>query len=500
LLKLLSCDGCVIKEVGLIVSDEIHRSADTMHGTEVPSASSANMHNVDIDIVELTLDVMKFAVARITNTEPPLGVPKTEEELKSLVGETVTGKGIGGENAFRIFRDVLMKASVAIDHPRHLAFVPASPTRAAVMFDLVTSAASVHGAYWLEGAGCIFAENEAMRWLVSLTGLPPGAFGVFTTGGTSANLSAMVVAREHWRESDPRRATTRGIVIASSGAHSSVRAMARVIDADVLEVESEERFEGRMLADALKNLSAEERDRVFAVVATGGTTNAGIIDDLKGIGEICRSEGLWYHVDAAYGGGALAAPSVRHLFDGIEMADSITIDPHKWLFSPYDCGAIIYRDPAIARKTHAQGGSYLDIFYEKDLSGFNPADYQIQLTRRVRGLPLWFSLAMHGTERYAQAIERGIELARLAGDMISKTGFTEVVREPSLSCVLFRRKGWSPEDYKRWTYMNHRRGFALVAPTKWSTNGNTETVARFCFINPDTTEKDIADILATMNE
>ncbi|HQU92376.1 MAG TPA: hypothetical protein PLK77_08775, partial [Pyrinomonadaceae bacterium] len=130
------------------------------------------MHNVDIDIVELTLDVMKFAIARITSSEPPLGIPRSESELKELVGETVLPAGIGGENAFRLFREVLVKSSVAIDHPRHLAFVPASPTRAAVMFDLVTSAASVHGAFWLEGAGCIFAANEAMRWLVSLTGLP----------------------------------------------------------------------------------------------------------------------------------------------------------------------------------------------------------------------------------------------------------------------------------------------------------------------------------------
>ncbi|MCC6329009.1 MAG: aspartate aminotransferase family protein, partial [Acidobacteria bacterium] len=113
------------------------------------------MHNVDIDVVELTLDVMKFAIARITDAEPPLGVPRSEEELKALAGETVTAKGIGGETAFKLFREVLVKASVAIDHPRHLAFVPASPTRAAVMFDLVTSAASVHGAFWLEGAGCI---------------------------------------------------------------------------------------------------------------------------------------------------------------------------------------------------------------------------------------------------------------------------------------------------------------------------------------------------------
>lgn len=469
-----------------------------MLGSEPSGKRPADMHNVDIDIVEMTLDVMKFAIGRITNTEPPLGIPKSEKELKALAGETVTPTGIGGENAFRLFREVLIKASVAIDHPRHLAFVPASPTRAAVMFDLVVSAASVHGAFWLEGAGCIFAENEAMRWLVSLTGLPDSAFGVFTTGGTAANLSALVTAREEWRKADPKRLGVRGTVVASAGAHSSVRAMAKVMDADLLMIASEERVEGHQLRKLLDSLDSEERDRIFAVVATAGTTNAGVIDDLKGLGEICGAESVWYHIDAAYGGGALAAPSVRHLFNGIELADSITIDPHKWLFSPYDCGAVIYRQPELAREAHAQGGSYLDIFNDEGARGFNPADYQVQLTRRVRGLPLWFSLAMHGTDRYAQAIERGIELAAIAGELISKTGYTELVRQPSLSCVLFRRKGWGVEDYNSWTYKNLQDGFALVAPTKWPAGGVPETVARFCFINPDTTVKDISDILETM--
>jgi L-2,4-diaminobutyrate decarboxylase len=458
------------------------------------------MHNVDIDMVEMSLDVMKFAVKRITDMEPHLGLPRTEADLKSDVGETITPKGIGGETAFQLFRDVLLKASVSIDHPRHLAFVPASPTRAAVMFDLVTSAASVHGAYWLEGAGCIFAENEAMRWLVSLTGLPEGAFGVFTSGGTEANLSAIVAAREGWRRADPSNEGKRGIIVTSAGAHSSVKAMAKVVDVDVEFIDTEGRFEGADIEQTFREMSLDDRGRLFAVVATAGTTNAGIIDDLKGIGEICRKEGIWFHVDAAYGGGALAAPSVRHLFDGIELADSITIDPHKWLFSPYDCGAVIYRDPQIAKQAHSQGGSYLDIFYDPGYRGFNPADYQIQLTRRVRGLPLWFSLAMHGTERYAQAIERGIELAQIAGRLIDDAGHVELVREPSLSCVLFRRIGWQHSDYVNWTQKNHREGFALVAPTKWRTNSHHETVTRFCFINPDTSEADIAKILETMKE
>lgn len=454
------------------------------------------MHNIDLDLIEMTLDVMKFAVNRITDNNPTLGFPKTDEELSALVGETITPNGITGEKAFALFRDILLKASVSINHPRHLAFVPASPTRAAVMFDLVTSAANVHGAFWLEGAGCIFAENQVMKWLVHLTGLPTGSFGVFTSGGTEANLSAMVTARENWRALNESRQQTRGIVIAAVSAHSSVKAMAKVIDVDVILVQTDDKFTARQLDEKIKCLSADERSRLFAVIATGGTTNAGIIDDLAGIGKICEKEHLWFHVDAAYGGGALAARSMRHLFAGIELADSVTIDPHKWLFSPYDCGAVIYRKPELARAAHAQEGSYLDIFSEID--GFNPADYQIQLTRRVRGLPLWFSLAMHGTNRYAQSVERGIELALIAGRLIKASKHTELVREPSLSCVLFKRKGWSAEDYRSWTIRNHRKGFALVAPTKVRRGTEFETVARFCFINPDTTEKDILDILATM--
>lgn len=456
------------------------------------------MHNIEIEVVEMALDVVKFAINRITETDPPLGFPKREEELRALVGETITPEGIGGENAFKLFRDVLLKSSISIDHPRHLAFVSGAPTRAAIMFDLVTAASSIHGAYWMLGAGGIFAENEAMKWLVKLTGMPDGAFGVFTPGGTEANLSAMVTAREAWRAGDASRGLSRGIVITSDGAHSSIKAMAKVIDADVIFVPTEERFEGRDLEMAIAELSDIDRDRLFAVIATAGTTNAGIVDDLDGIADVCRTEKVWFHVDAAYGGGALAAPSVSHLFNGIERADSVTIDPHKWLFAPYDCGAIVYRRPELARTAHSQHSAYLDIFFKSETAGFNPSDYQIQLTRRLRGLPFWFSLAMHGTDRYTKAVERGIELAQIAGRFITEAGHVELVREPSLSCVLYRRKGWKAEDYSDWTYRNHKDGFCLVAPTMWRSNGQMETVARFCFINPDTTEQDIKDIIATM--
>lgn len=455
------------------------------------------MHDIDIDMVEMTLDVVKYAINRITQTNPELGKPKTESELRKLVGETVTNSGIGGEKAFELFRQVLVKATVPIDHPRHLAFVPAAPTRAAILFDLVTSASSIHGAYWMEGAGGIFCENEAMKWLVSLTGMPEPAFGVFTSGGTAANLSAIVTAREKWRK-NPKNINQKGLLITSIGAHSSIKAMAKVIDADVVLVPSEDAMNGTQLEHFYQNLTASQKDRVFAVVGTGGTTNAGIIDDLEGIANFCSSHSIWFHVDAAYGGGALASKSVRHLFKGIEKADSVTIDPHKWLFSPYDCGAVLYKNPEEAKEAHAQEGSYLEIFKDEGAFGFNPSDYQIQLTRRLRGLPLWFSLATHGTEKYQWAVEQGIKLAQIAGELIEQNPFTELVREPSLSCVLYRRIGWSAEDYRNWTYKNHAAGFALVTPTKWKSGNGYETVSRFCFINPDTTKTDIEEILKSM--
>ena len=456
------------------------------------------MHHIDIDLIEMTLDITKHVINRITQTQPALGVIKTEAELQKLVGDTVTPEGIGGEKALQLWKDILSKSTIPIDHPRHLAFVPASPSRAAVMFDLITSASCIHGAYWLEGAGAIFAENRAMDWLVSLTQMPAGAFGVFTCGGTTANLSAIVAARENWRNKEPKHQNQKGIIITSSSAHASVQSMAKVIDADILIIPTQESMMGDEVAAAYKQLPTDKKERVFAVVATGGTTNAGVIDDLSGIASFCEQNDLWFHVDAAYGGGALAAPSVRHLFNGIERADSITIDPHKWLFAPYDCGAVIYKNPALAKKAHAQEGSYLDIFKERGADGFNPSDYQIQLTRRVRGVPLWFSLAMHGTKRYQDAIETGLELANIAAHKIRQHPELELVREPGLSCVLFRKKGWTADDYTRWTFKNLDEGIALVTPTKWKNDDVYETVIRFCFISPHTTEKDIDLILGTL--
>ena len=245
-------------------------------------------------------------------------------------------------------------------------------------------------------------------------------------------------------------------------------------------------------ATVLDDLAPEDAERVVAVVATAGTTNAGIVDDLEGTGTIARQRGYWFHVDGAYGGGALAAPSARSLFDGVELADSLVIDPHKWLFAPFDCAALLYRHPEAARAAFTQHAEYLDTLTERP--EWNPSDYAYHLTRRARGLPFWFSLATHGTRAYAQAVEDTLQLTRDVAELIQGMPHVELVLEPELSVVLFRRIGWGHDDYERWSAQALADGLTLTMPSSW----DGETVLRFCFVNPRTTVADVEAILSSM--
>lgn len=453
------------------------------------------VHRFDEGTDALAASVFAYARERMMYDPPPLDGPLSEAELQAAVGETVTPEGLGGDEALRRFVDVLAPACISTDHPRYLSFIPTAPTEASTLFDLVVSASCLYGGSWMEGAGAVHAENEALRWLSGLAGLPEGAGGVFVPGGSVGNLSALVAARTKAKlarsgaGAEPPR---RWLVACSSHTHSSIVSAADVMDVDLLEipVDGAGRLAGDAVAAALD--AVDPRDAVLAVVATAGTTNFGIVDDLGTVGRVCGERGVWFHVDAAYGGAGLAAPSVRHLFAGIERADSFVVDPHKWLFAPFDCCALIYRDPADGRAAHTQHAGYLDVL--TSAAEMSPSDYAVGLTRRARGLPFWFSLAVHGTRAYTEAIERTIAVARFAADEVRRRPYLGLLRDPDLSVVVYRRNGWGPTDYHAWSARLLKEGIAFVVPT----THEGETVSRFAVVNPATTEADVATILDTM--
>jgi glutamate/tyrosine decarboxylase-like PLP-dependent enzyme len=437
-------------------------------------------------VVERAIDWVRRRVVRASD---PKATARPASELAAAAGRTITTDGIGGERALRIFDEVLAPATRAQDDPLMLAYIPAAPTRAAIAFELVTSAANVFAGHWEAGAGAIHAENEALGWLVDLLGWPDTAGGCFVAGGTAGNLAALVAAREHARARGHRPHEGRWRLACTDDAHSSIRAIARVMDVDIVTVPGDER--GRMTGAALRGLLAGTGG-VFAVVASAGTTNAGVVDDLAGIAEVTESAGIWLHIDGAYGGAALAAPSVRHLFSGIERADSFIVDPHKWLFAPYDCCALLYRDPLLAQAAHAQNASYLDTV---DRRQSNPADLAVHLSRRARGLPFWFSLATHGTARYQAAVERSLTNARVVAAAIDADPRLQLLFAPELSVVLFERPGWTDEDYAAWSKKLSREGLMLCLPTRWQ----HRTVLRLAFVNPSTDPARVLELLARMD-
>lgn len=455
------------------------------------------MHGWDEETERVAKAVIAYARDRLRLDPVPLDGPRPAAELEAAVGQTVTASGLGGEEALRLFADVLAPACLSIDHPRYLSFIPCAPTEAAMLFDLVVGASSIYGGSWLEGAGAVFAENQALAWLATLAGLPDGAGGVFVQGGTVANLSALVAARHRARARRPAAAgePRRWAVAASSEVHSSVRMAASVMDVDLIRVPvgEDRRLTGEALERALADPGLGPGLELFAVVASAGTTNLGVVDDLASVADAARSRDVWLHVDGAYGGAALAAPSVRWRFRGIERADSFVVDPHKWLFAPFDCAALIYRDPEDGRAAHAQHAGYLEPLQVE--GEWNPSDFAVHLTRRARGLPFWFSLATFGTDAYRSAVERTLEVTRHAAQAIGERPLLELLREPELSVVCFRRRGWERDDYYTWSKRLLREQIGFVTPTVV----DGETVARFAIVNPVTTEGDIDLILDTMS-
>lgn len=453
------------------------------------------MHGIDEKTERMVRSVLAYAENRLRLDPVPLDQGTlTPAQLEDRLRDTIRAEGRGVDEVLGLYTSVIAPSIISADSPRFLGFIPAAPTKASLLFDMLISCASIQGISWLEASGAIAAENSVLRLIAGEAGLPSSSGGCFVSGGSAGNLSALAVARETAKQrfGDDRPGRLR--VIVGSDAHSSITNTLRMLELEALVVDTPDH---RLTGSAVRAAVEADGDprSIAAVVCTSGTTNAGIVDDLAGVGAFARERGWWFHVDGAYGGAGIFAPSVRAKYTGLEMADSFIIDPHKWMFTPFDCCALIYRHPELARATHTQDASYLDVIRTSDDPDdleWNPTDYAYHLTRRARGLPLWFSLAVHGIDAYRRAIETAISLAQETAELIRAQPQLELIREPDLGVVLFRRHGWEAGDYEQWARALHQDQVAFIPPTKWE----GETVGRFAFLHPNTSIDLVREVLS----
>jgi len=450
------------------------------------------MHTPDKALVDV---VLAYVTERLSIQETPIDGFGDREEMRKALEGLIGPEPKDPAEVMGIYEKYLSETVLSADSPRFFGFIPAAPTKASLLFDMVVSAASLQGCSWLEAAGAVMAENQALRTMADIAGMPQSTGGTFVSGGSAGNLSALVVARDTARAN--RAANGLPLyqlqVVVSDQAHSSIENALNIVDMGAIVIPT---LDGCMTREDLKRgLANQDLSHVVAIVATAGTTNAGIIDELDAAADIAESYGWWFHVDGAYGGAGMLDPEKRALYTGIERVDSLVMDPHKWWFAPFDSAALLYKDPHLAKAVHTQDASYLDVIHAGDLTEFNPSDLAFHLTRRARGMALWFSLAVNGLDAYRDAVVAGNTMARYAADQIKAHPDRELIREPDLSVVLFRRTGWTAQDYDKWATDLLSQQIAFVTSSTW----RGETVGRLAFLHPGTTTAMVDEVLAALN-
>ena len=408
------------------------------------------LHGTDSAVGDLGDRAVEWIRQRLASS--PVGVIGDKPSLDAALAGSINDAGLGLDGAWRHFEEVVAPNNIGLDSERFLAFIPLSPSVASVWMDTMVSAANFSAESWLEGAGAVAAENQVIDMLCRAAGMPSGAAGCFMSGGSIGNLSALAVGRQ--------RAGDRRFVAVADTAHASVDNALHLLGLEPLVVPTGP--DCRLTGDALRAAIGDRRD-VGIIVAAGGSTNAGVIDDLDGCADVAEEIGAWFHVDGAYGLAAILLPELHDRFAGLERADSFIVDPHKWLFATAGSCALVYREPALARQVHTQHGPYIDVLRTGD-DAYNPCDLGYQLTRRASGLPIWFAFALHGIDAHRAAIRHGIDMASAMAAAIDAEPLTELIMRPELGVVLFRRDGWGVTEWKAWATDLLRAGTAFVAP------------------------------------
>lgn len=371
----------------------------------------------------------------------------TARQIREQLDSALPQHGIPAEQLVQIFRDVIVEGSRHNGHPRMFGYVQSPGTAIAAIADLLASTLNANLTAWRSAPAAVEIERLTIDWIKQIVGFDEPAAGLFVSGGSMANMAGLAAAR---RAKAPESIMSEGAqsfsrklrVYASEETHHSIAKAATLLGIgrdNVRLIEVDERF--KIKIDAL--VAAIEEDLSnghfpFCVVANAGTVATGALDPIGEVAAVARRFNLWLHVDGAYGGFAALAPTVRSLFASIAEADSIALDPHKWLYLPVDCGCVLYRDPESARATFAHDAEYTRVIAREADEAFAFWDYGPELSRRFRALKVWMLLKSVGLEGLSQAVEKDLACARHFESLVRSSDDFEMLAPVELSIFCFR--------------------------------------------------------------
>ena len=423
-------------------------------------------------------------------------------QLEKIKHIGIPEKGRPVEEVVSEMENEIFKYSGNSNHPRFFGFVPGPASCVSWLGDVMTSAYNLHagGSKMAPSVNCV--EQQVIRYLADSAGFGPKAGGIFVSGGSVANITALTAARDKKLTEDTLHL---GVAYVSDQTHSCVAKGLRVIgitQGRIRKISTDENY--RMNVDELQNAIEQDiKDGFipFAVIGTAGTTNTGSIDPLEEMAAICKKYDIWFHIDGAFGGSCLLSPKYKHLLKGVEQADSLSWDAHKWLFQTYGCAAVLVNNlDDLYRSFHVSPEYLKDL--DDDNSAVNMFDIGIELTRPARGLKLWLTLQVLGSELMGSAIEQGFLQAKWAEEIVSSKKDWEIVSPAQLAMVNFR---YAPEDLsederneinERISQRINESGYAAM----FTTILRGKTVIRLCGIHPEATREDIQTTLQLLDK
>ena len=444
--------------------------------------STEEFHDIVLQIAELSADYLQ----RLDSL--PAFPNVTGQQTQELFGGPAPEEGLGGE-ALDALSDVI--AFSRPPSPRFYGYVLGSGEPVAAAADLLVSVLNQNGTAWRSGPAAITIERTVVNWIATAIGCK-GFTGSLTGGGSSANTMGLAMAREAKLPANDDGAQP-GIVYASSEVHMSTGKAVALLglgrkNMRLIPVNS--KFQ--MDIDALRKTVEQDRRagrKAVAVVGSGGTTNTGSIDDLAAIAQVAREYDLWFHIDGAYG--VLAALAAPEKFRGIELADSLSLDPHKWLYQPLDCGLLLYRDAAIARKTFAYSGDYTKSLQTDPVEAYSFFEESQELSRRFRALKVWLSIRYHGLAAFRKSIQMDLDHAQLLAELIGRDSRLELLAPVPLSAVCWRWRDGDDAFNARLLKRIIQRGRVYIS----NATINGRFALRACFVNHRTTDADVRAVV-----